>query len=197
MDIKKDYNEYFFEPFCEAVGDTWYDANISYALKYDDLSDVKSVYNWIIHAARMLAMNETQEPEWSRETLIGILDNVYNLLLAKNADYGGSVFRSPMFAPGMPVDAAVRVRMSDKWNRYNNLVDKNESEVPTETLHDTLYDFIGYAVILCMIMNSGGETAQEGELSENAILVYYPGGMSLSELRDRVSSCDVQIIPIQ
>lgn len=198
MDIKRDYNEYFYEPFCDVIDeDSYWSEYVSHAFPYD-LSDVKNVYNWILHAARTIAMNETTEQEWNREALGRILDRVYNALLAKNADYGGSAFRAPCFAPGIPVDAAIRVRMSDKWNRYDNLLDKDRAEVSDETLFDTLYDFIGYGILLCMLMNSGTEeAAQNVSLPDGAILVYYPSGMPLSELRDRVSSCDVQIIPIQ
>ena len=44
------------------------------------------------------------------------------LLLRKNADYGSSVWKSPILAPDCDPGVAIRVRMSDKINRLASLL---------------------------------------------------------------------------
>lgn len=60
-------------------------------------------------------------------------------ILKKNADYGSSVWRKPMLAPECDVDAAIRVRMSDKVERIASLLQNDRAEVE-ESLEDTITD---------------------------------------------------------
>lgn len=68
------------------------------------------------------------------------------LLLRKNSDYGGSVWREPVLAPDCPIDAAMRVRMSDKVARLNRLLSGNRAEVE-ESLEDTMRDLGAYCLL--------------------------------------------------
>lgn len=67
------------------------------------------------------------------------------LLFAKNADYGASVWQSPVLCPGMEVTAAIRVRMSDKIARLAALQAKG-AEVD-ESLEDTIRDLGAYCLL--------------------------------------------------
>lgn len=77
------------------------------------------------------------------------------LLLAKNADYGSSVWQSPVLCPGMDVTSAIRVRMSDKVSRIRALLGK-PAEVQDETLEDTIRDLGAYC-LLYLTRPKGGE----------------------------------------
>ena len=68
------------------------------------------------------------------------------LLLRKNADYGSSVWRSPILAPDCDPGVAIRVRMSDKINRLASLLDR-PGEVADESLDDTLRDLGAYCLL--------------------------------------------------
>jgi hypothetical protein len=73
------------------------------------------------------------------------------LLLRKNADYGGSVWKPPILAPDCSASTAIRVRMSDKIERISNLLSKSsDPEIVTESLDDTLRDLGAYCLLeLC------------------------------------------------
>lgn len=82
-----------------------------------------------------------------------ILDNMHNLYIRKNHDYGNSFsksFNKYGITSGL-------VRMEDKWNRLNNLV-SNVSLVQDEKIEDTLIDLANYSVMLLMELRKGGET---------------------------------------
>ena len=69
------------------------------------------------------------------------LENVIQLILKKNEDYG-----SASFDLGLNGNM---VHIYDKANRYKTLIEKmNKGESPNfESVDDTLKDIIGYAVI--------------------------------------------------
>lgn len=69
-----------------------------------------------------------------------------NLLLAKNADYGGSAWKVPKLAPNLTNKEAILVRMSDKIERLENLQKKGTSEVK-ESFEDTIKDLGAYALL--------------------------------------------------
>lgn len=70
-------------------------------------------------------------------------------LLRKNADYGSSVYKQPVLAPGVDVATAIRVRMSDKIERLRNLLASplQANRVITESIDDTMRDLAGYAIL--------------------------------------------------
>ena len=67
------------------------------------------------------------------------------LLLAKNRDYGGSAWSSPLLCPSLPPSVAIRVRMSDKIARLVSLDARGPSV--DESVKDTLRDLAGYCLL--------------------------------------------------
>jgi len=67
-------------------------------------------------------------------------------LLRKNNDYGTSVWKVPVFAPNTDVSSAIFVRMSDKVERINSLLQKQEAEI-SESLEDTISDLGSYCLL--------------------------------------------------
>lgn len=67
-------------------------------------------------------------------------------LLKKNNDYGSSVFKEPVLAPGMPVTSAIDVRMSDKIARIQNLKTAKQ-KVNDESIQDTYNDLGSYCLL--------------------------------------------------
>jgi len=68
-------------------------------------------------------------------------------LIRKNLDYGGSVFQAPILAPDLPVDSAIRVRMSDKIQRLMTLLAGNKNLVQDEGIEDTFKDLGAYCLL--------------------------------------------------
>ena len=71
-----------------------------------------------------------------------IVDKLHETLVRKNADYGDSFTKS--YEKWGIVSAIIR--MEDKFNRLNQLYDKESSEVE-ESLYDTVLDLAGYAIL--------------------------------------------------
>jgi len=83
------------------------------------------------------------------------------MLLRKNHDYGSSAWQRPTLAPEMDVDAAIRVRMSDKIARISRLMTQ-VAEVEDEKLEDTIRDLGAYCLLWLArpkgrLMTEGGE----------------------------------------
>lgn len=70
-------------------------------------------------------------------------------LLRKNADYGSSVWREPVLAPGLDCGAVIRVRMSDKVARLASLLKPGAGgpEIKAETVDDTFADLGAYCLL--------------------------------------------------
>lgn len=68
------------------------------------------------------------------------------LLIRKNTDYGSSVWQSPVLAPECDPGTAIRVRMSDKLSRLQQLLSK-PAMVGGESFNDTLRDFGAYCLL--------------------------------------------------
>lgn len=68
------------------------------------------------------------------------------LLLAKNNDYGSSVWKVPFLCPDMPVTSAILVRMSDKIERLAALQNKTP-DVVDESFEDTIKDLGSYCLL--------------------------------------------------
>ncbi len=73
-----------------------------------------------------------------------LLDNLHNLYIAKNHDYGDSV-HDTYKKYGL---TSFLVRMEDKLNRVRTLNKNiNDIQVPTEKIEDTLLDLANYAIL--------------------------------------------------
>ncbi|MCP2120574.1 UNVERIFIED_ORG: hypothetical protein J2Y93_000619 [Pantoea agglomerans] len=77
-----------------------------------------------------------------------ITEDIIQILLKKNADYGGASFDLGLNGN--------MVHLWDKVSRYRTLVEKNnKGESPNfESIEDTLKDIIGYAIIGQIILNN-------------------------------------------
>jgi hypothetical protein len=67
-------------------------------------------------------------------------------LLAKHADYGGSVWKEPILLPGTEAGDAILTRMSDKIERLRTLRTR-PAEVVGETYGDTIGDLGSYCLL--------------------------------------------------
>ncbi len=76
-----------------------------------------------------------------------ITENITQILLKKNADYGGASFDLGLNGN--------MVHLWDKIKRYRTLVEnKNKGVEPNfESIQDTLNDVIGYAIIGLLILD--------------------------------------------
>lgn len=86
-----------------------------------------------------------------------LMDDIKETFIAKNADYGSSFAKS---VEKWGIIAAV-VRMSDKWNRMEQLITKDGEcgvpAVPTESLEDTLLDLATYALMTVAALHANKE----------------------------------------
>lgn len=71
---------------------------------------------------------------------------VVDLLLQKNADYGGSAWQVPILAPHLTPRQAIQCRMSDKVQRLHTLLSGQHAEV-AESIEDTMQDLSGYGIL--------------------------------------------------
>jgi hypothetical protein len=74
-----------------------------------------------------------------KDSIKKITDEVTEILLKKNEDYGGASFDLGLNGN--------MVHLWDKVKRYKSLVNNTSKEPNFESLEDTLKDIIGYAVI--------------------------------------------------
>lgn len=75
-----------------------------------------------------------------------IIESMADLYEKKNKDYGDSFGRSIKRHGAV----AGLVRMSDKFNRLENLMLNGECEIKDESIKDTLMDLANYAIMLYM-----------------------------------------------
>lgn len=80
---------------------------------------------------------------YGTDTIHILCSNLANLLVSKNQDYGDAFGKSvDKFG-----DIAFLVRMEDKINRMNNLMQSNK-EPNNESIQDTLTDIAGYCILM-------------------------------------------------
>lgn len=70
-----------------------------------------------------------------------------DLLLRKNADYGGSAWQRPALAPHLHIGDAILCRMSDKVARLQHLTGKEADGQVEEALEETFRDLVGYGIL--------------------------------------------------
>lgn len=71
---------------------------------------------------------------------------IVDLLLRKNADYGGSAWQVPLLSPTLTPREAIQCRMSDKVQRLVKLLSGEKTQV-AESVEDTMRDLAGYAIL--------------------------------------------------
>lgn len=86
-----------------------------------------------------------------------ITDVMNDTYIKKNNDYGNSFDKS---IEKYGVIAAL-VRMSDKWERLNNLLLHTKSKVSDESVEDTLIDLASYSVMLTLYLKNNKNNNNE------------------------------------
>ena len=72
-----------------------------------------------------------------------IVEGMKETCIAKNKDYGTSVQDTyEKFG-----DVSYQVRLTDKWNRINTLLEKGKAEVKDESIDDTILDMANYLLL--------------------------------------------------
>ena len=82
----------------------------------------------------------------NEESIRKITDEITQILLRKNQDYGGASFDLGLNGN--------MVHLWDKVKRYRNLVENVNDNPNYESVDDTLKDIIGYAIIGLHILNN-------------------------------------------
>jgi hypothetical protein len=85
-----------------------------------------------------------------RETLDYIIDDHRDLLIAKNQDYGDNLLRFGL--------RGVLMRISDKYQRLENLIMHGHEAMVMETIEQTLQDLSGYALVTLAHLEMGDMT---------------------------------------
>ena len=85
-----------------------------------------------------------------------ICDELNELYIKKNHDYGDS-FGESFKEEGM---AMPRIRLGDKFKRFQKLSRCCEQQVKDESLRDTLIDLANYAIMTIVEMELGKETLE-------------------------------------
>jgi hypothetical protein len=80
-----------------------------------------------------------------KESIKKITDEVTEILLKKNQDYGGASFDLGLNGN--------MVHLWDKVSRYRSLIQNSQTTPNFESIDDTLKDIIGYAIIGLHILN--------------------------------------------
>lgn len=97
-----------------------------------------------------------------------ICENLHNIYVAKNSDYGGSV-TDTYNRFGMD---SFLVRMYDKINRAYTLTRPNKiQEVKDEKIEDTLLDLANYAILAVIELKCNKvETAEKEQITETVVI---------------------------
>lgn len=86
----------------------------------------------------------------SKETIGAASKRLADILSKKNADYGDAASLPPLLAPHLDAGTAILVRMSDKVNRIQHLLEAGKSEV-NESLEDSVLDLAGYCLLYLIV----------------------------------------------
>lgn len=111
-----------------------------------------------------------------------ICDNLHDIYIRKNADYGDS-FGKSFDKYGI---TACMVRMEDKWNRLNNLVNgKRQSKIKDESIEDTMLDLANYLILTYMELKCEKEKLCDTQNS--------PLKINVESVRDVEQNCSIKV----
>ncbi|MBQ3349179.1 MAG: DUF1599 domain-containing protein [Thermoguttaceae bacterium] len=82
----------------------------------------------------------------SRQAIEDVFENLHDLIIRKNTDYGNSAFDPPVLNPNATAENAILTRLSDKFSRLRHILQKG-ALVADETVEDTIKDIAGYCVL--------------------------------------------------
>lgn len=100
--------------------------------------------------SRRVHKHETEPTEQER-LIAEVCDGVRDLLIRKDHDYGAS-FSNQFEKRGV---LSSLIRMEDKINRLDTLIEGRESRVSDESIEDTVADLAGYALLTLVEMQKG------------------------------------------
>ena len=191
MDIKTDYEEVFYGPFVDYL-DCQTDPPVNFC--NSDFEMPRDLFKAIRSCLDALSC-ELSKP-YNNEFISNTLTEIREMLLTKNADYGNAAFTAPCYAPSLDPATAILVRMSDKVNRYKNLVRRTGTQV-WESKVDTLKDYIGYAILLTLAVYGDGvnEEPAAKPLDGKKLVLLYDPEMSLGEIQESLANGKVTIYP--
>lgn len=86
------------------------------------------------------------------------------IMVRKNQDYGSSVFQQGAISPDVPPEAGIRVRLSDKLSRINNLIAQPDAQRVSESITDTGHDASAYLLLWVIARMRAGGAEVCGEL---------------------------------
>ena len=81
---------------------------------------------------------------------------IADVFVAKNTDYGNSVFNPSILCDEVPPDIAILVRMIDNINRIATLC-KSPANIRTESFVNMLHDLAGCSVLLAILLEKSDE----------------------------------------
>lgn len=85
-----------------------------------------------------------------------VCEEINDLYARKNHDYGDS-FHQTFVEEGM---AMARIRLGDKFNRFQTLSRGGEQKVNDESIRDTLIDLANYAIMTVVEMEAAKHDAE-------------------------------------
>lgn len=105
-----------------------------------------------------MSISTTLSTETRHKSLV---DGLHEVFKAKNADYGNS-FGKSFEKYGI---IAAMVRMEDKWNRLDNLVNGHHDTKVGESVRDTLLDLANYCILTVMSLDEAEERNNTREMA--------------------------------
>lgn len=102
--------------------------------------------------------NTKEEYSQQEQLIIEKCDDLKELLIRKNRDYGNSAEKSF----NKWGHKAFMIRIEDKMNRLENLIKNGENNlVKDESLYDTVLDLAGYELLWMVELTKKGESSNE------------------------------------
>lgn len=126
-------------------------------------------------------MNELEFKINAHTSVLNLLHHVY---MQKNHDYGDS-FGKSYKKYGI---SATMVRIEDKWNRLDNLINNGQNTyVPDESVSDTLLDLANYAIMTYMELNIASQNKESDNQNDGRVTVGQPVESTVTDSEDNVS----------
>lgn len=107
------------------------------------LQDANSALESAEQLQRLQLALESDNADQQRIARVGL--RWLTTILAKNHDYGSSVWKQPVLKPSLTAGDAILVRMSDKVSRIASL--STQPAQVAESLEDTVQDLGAYALL--------------------------------------------------